>query len=181
MAKALLTSSRAYTGLLVAVFALFVATVVAFAASVVPAPAMAYGSDASTATAAQTQDIDPETQAALQELEEAFAQAYAESQGISRTSSTVQGETISDDGTPLASYPGTTEEIADEDTPLAAAPGEAEVIEDDENPLAASPYAEPVYNFTWVLIAVFVIVTVVYAVLTRRLEKNIATMRRFVD
>jgi len=47
--------------------------------------------------------------------------------------------------------------------------------------LAASPYAAPVNDFVWVLLAAIVVVAVYFFVSTRRLDKNIDQMRRFVD
>ncbi|MDO4401218.1 MAG: hypothetical protein Q4D27_09780 [Coriobacteriia bacterium] len=125
---------------------------------------------------AYASEVDPQTQAALQELEQAFSEAYAASQG--------EDGATADMASPLRSTPkvSTSEEsITDEDTPLAAYPEAVEEIPDDENPLAASPYAAFVHDFAWVLLGIIMVVAAAFLVFTRRLNKNISQMRRFVD
>ena len=139
------------------------------------------------ASPAQAADVDPQTQAALQELEQAFTEAYEASQdagstadeasGLRDSANGAAGEAIADDETPLAAYP---DDDASAEADAAAAADEEEIL-DDENPLAASPYAASVNDFVWVLLAVIIAVAVFFFMSNRRLGKNIDQMRRFVD
>ena len=150
--------AAAQTGWLARAFALLAALALSFTLAFA-APAPAYAAD-----------IDPETQAALQELEEAFVNAYEEAQA----EASENGETIEDDGTPLAAAPGGE---ANDD---AASPAEEEIL-DEENPLTASPYAASVHGFAGVLLGIAAVAALFLLVLTNRLNRNIDKMRRFVD
>lgn len=127
------------------------------------------------ASPAYAAEVDPQTQAALEELEQAFTEAYEQSQGANDMTGDM-ASSLDDEG-------GEQESIADDDTPLAAAPSAAaeEEIADEENPLAANPYASPVHDFAWVLLVVIVAVAAFFLISTRRLDRNINQMRRFVD
>lgn len=154
-----------------ALAAFFVSLILAFGLAAAPAPASAA-------------EADSQTQAALEQLEQAFADAYAASQAdgdiaadqassLKAAPDAASGEFIADDETPLAAY-----DAQDADPSSSAV--EEEIL-DDENPLAASPYAAPVFNFVWVLLVVIVAVAGFFLVSTRRLDKNINQMRHFVD
>lgn len=150
--------------------ALIVAIVCAFAlAAGVPAPSYAA-------------DVDADSQAALQQLEKAFADAYEAAQADNGTTADMASSL---DATKVSQSSGSVE-ISDDETPLAASPDVAasadeEEILDEENPLAANPYASPVNDFVWVLLAIIVVVAGYFFFSARRMEKNIQQMRRFVD
>ena len=133
---------------------------------------------------AYADEVDPQTQEALQQLEQAFADAYEESQNQGAAAD--EASSLQDDASAGA------EAIDDEETPLAAQPGASgaeadeaaaveEEIADDENPLAANPYAAPVHDFVWVLLVAIIAVAGFFFLSNRRLDKNIDQMRRFVD
>lgn len=114
-------------------------------------------------------EVDPETQAAMDQLAQEFEEAY---------------EAAQSDGDASVAKGGSAVAIDDDETPLAAAPvanATEEVIADDENPLAASPYAGPVYDFAWVLLVVIIAVAAYFFTSAHRLDKNIRQMRHFVD
>ena len=118
--------AAAQAGWLARAFALLAALALSFALAFA-APAPAYAAD-----------IDPETQAALQELEEAFVNAYEEAQA----GASENGETIEDDGTPLAAAPGGE---ANDD---AASPAE-----EDVDPIISGTWLEKDTQFTVLNIA----------------------------
>ena len=134
---------------------------------------------------AQAAEPDADTQAAMQQLEEAFAEAYAEAQ----SDGDIAADAVSSLGDAAEATDATdaTEEEAAKDGAVSTtsrknvAAATEEEIADDENPLAASPYASPVNDFAWVLLAIIVAVAGYFVVSTGRLNKNIAQMRHFVD
>ena len=123
---------------------------------------------AATPVASYADEPDEQTQQAMQQLEEAFTDAYNEAQE--------EDGVTADEASPLTDSTAENATASDDDS----APAE-ETIEDDENPLAESPYASPVNDFVWVLLAAIIVVAAFFLVSTGRLNKNIEQMRRFVD
>lgn len=99
------------------------------------------------------------------------------SAAVGAATTTVQGVAVDE-----ATQPEVASQIVAAGSTLVAGTGEAagEVISDDETPLAAGPLSNPLDGFVWLLLACIAGAVAFFLVSTRRLNADIAHMKRTI-
>lgn len=116
-----------------------------------------------TPLSAYADEADPQTQEAIEDLQEAFTEAYNEAQAEEAE----EGET--------ADMASSKSSDADKDS------AGKEALAKSGGPMKQSPYATPLHDLAFVLLGVIIATSAFFFAFNGRLNKNIDKMRRFVD